>query len=318
MHDIKILCITPIEHIPNIKNSLKKIGNLTIIDDPSPEDLKDISTDFEVIFTNPNKSKIYIGSDLFSNWTNLKCVCTASTGTVHIDKDFLNEKGIKLISLTEEYEVLKSISSTAEHAFLLMVASLRNLISASDSVKRDEWNYEPYVGRQLNKLKICIFGFGRLGSIFANYCKAFGAQVYIYDPYKEIPDEFIELKNLPNDLKKMDVISIHMHVTEETKNFFNEDLFKKFKNDVLIINTARGELIDENHLINFLKKNKKSKIASDVLSGEIFGFQNSELFNFSKSSNQVLLTPHIGGMTIDAQEIAYGHAVKLLEEFLKN
>ena len=60
MHDIKILCITPIEHIPNIKNSLKKIGNLTIIDDPSPEDLKDISTDFEVIFTNPNKSKNYI------------------------------------------------------------------------------------------------------------------------------------------------------------------------------------------------------------------------------------------------------------------
>ena len=140
-----------------------------------------------------------------------------------------------------------------------MVASLRNLISASDSVKRDEWNYEPYVGRQLNKLKICIFGFGRLGSIFANYCKAFGAQVYIYDPYKEIPDEFIEFKNLSNDLKKMDVISIHMHVTEETKNFFNEDLFKKLKNDVLIINTARGELIDENHLINFLKKIKNQR-----------------------------------------------------------
>ena len=56
----------------------------------------------------------------------------------------------------------------------------------------------------------------------------------------------------------------------------------------------------------------------EVRTGEIFGFQNSELFNFSKSSNQVLLTPHIGGMTIDAQEIAYGHAVKLLEEFLKN
>lgn len=316
MHKYKILCITPIKHIPNIEDALKKLGDLTIIDDPLPEDLKLIDNDFDIIFTNPNKSKIYIGSELFESWKSLKFVCTASTGTVHIDKDFIEKRGIQLISLTKEYEVLKTISSTAELAFTLMMSSLRNLIPAYHSVKKQEWNYEPFIGRQLNKLKICVFGYGRLGTMFAKFCHAFGADVYIYDPYKEIPSNYTELVDLSNDLKNIDVISIHMHVDHSTENFFDKNIFDNLKHDVLIINTARGELINEDHLIDFLERNRKSKIASDVLSGEIFGFKNSKLYEYSKSSSQVLLSPHIGGMTIDAQEIAYSHAVKLLSIYL--
>ena len=86
---MKILCITPINHIPGIKNALSSIGDLTIVPDPSNEDIKKMNNDYDVIFTNPNKSKIFIGEELFSEWRNLCCVCTASTGTVHIDKKFL-------------------------------------------------------------------------------------------------------------------------------------------------------------------------------------------------------------------------------------
>ena len=134
MHKYKILCITPIKHIPNIEDALRKLGDLTIIDDPLPEDLKLIDNDFDIIFTNPNKSKIYIGPELFESWKSLKFVCTASTGTVHIDKDFIEKRGIQLVSLTKEYEVLKTISSTAELAFTLMMSSLRNLIPAYHSI----------------------------------------------------------------------------------------------------------------------------------------------------------------------------------------
>ena len=314
---MKILCITPIDHIPGIKNALSLIGDLTIVPDPSNEDIKKMNKDYDVIFTNPNKSKIFIGEELFSEWRNLCCVCTASTGTVHIDKKFLEVNKIKLLSLTEEFDVINSISSTAELAFTIMMNSLRKITDATKSVQEGIWDYEKFVGRQMDKLNICIFGYGRLGSMFANYCKAFESKVYIYDPYKDVPNYLNKLDNF-DQLQIMDVISIHMHVTEDTKNFFNQDFFKKLKPSVLIVNTSRGELVDELDLIKFLTDNPEAKIASDVLSGEIFGFKKSILYKFSKNSQQVLLTPHIGGMTIDAQEIAYKHASKLLKDYVDN
>lgn len=314
---MKILCITPISHIPGIEESLKLLGDLTILPDPRPEDIANISKDFNIIFTNPNKSKIYIDKKLFEDWSDLSIVCTASTGTVHIDKEFLFSKNIKLISLTKEYDVLGSISSTAELAFTIMMASIRNIFPANQSVLNGEWDYEKFVGRQINKLNICIFGYGRLGKMYAKYSEAFGSNIYVYDPFKEIPEKFFKLNDIDSNLREMDVISIHMHVNKDTKNFFDKDFLNKLKDSVLIINTSRGELVDEVALVSFLKKNPKAKVATDVLSGEIFGFQKSPLFQFSKESDQVLITPHIGGMTIDAQEIAYSHAVKLLEDSLK-
>jgi D-3-phosphoglycerate dehydrogenase len=314
---MKILCITPIDHIPGINDLLSSIGKLTILSDPSKEDIISADKDFEIIFTNPNKSKIFIGEELFSDWNNLVCVCTASTGTVHIDKDFLKKKQVKLISLTKEYDVLSGISSTAELAFTIMMASLRKIIPANKSVHEEIWDYELFVGRQMDKLNICVFGYGRLGKMFSNYSKVFGSKVFVYDPYKKIPNDFIGLTSIDDNLKDIDVISIHMHVNEETKNFFNKTFFKKLKPSVLIVNTSRGELVNEDDLIEFLESNPRAKIASDVLSGEIFGFNKSKLYQYSKKSSQVLLTPHIGGMTIDAQEIAYSHASNLLINYIK-
>ena len=314
---MKILCITPIDHIPGIKKLLSSLGELTIFPDPTVQDISNMKKDFNIIFTNPNKSKIYIGEDLFSDWNNLSCICTASTGTVHIDKNFLSEKQIKLISLTKEYDVISTISSTSELAFTLMMASLRKLLPANKSVKEEIWDYELFVGRQMDKLNICVFGYGRLGSMFANYSKAFGSKVFAYDPYKDIPDKFVEITGIDNSLKEIDVLSIHMHVNDETRNFFDKNFFNKLKPTVLIINTSRGELVNEDDLIDFLKENPKAMIASDVLSGEIFGFEKSKLYQYSKESSQVLLTPHIGGMTIDAQEIAYTHASNLLISYIK-
>ena len=86
---MKILCITPIDHIPGVKELLSSLGELIINPDPSNEDINNIEKEFDIIFTNPNKSKIFIGRELFADWNYLICVCTASTGTVHVDKAFL-------------------------------------------------------------------------------------------------------------------------------------------------------------------------------------------------------------------------------------
>ena len=99
---------------------------------------------------------------------------------------------------------------------------------------------------------------------------------------------------------------------------FNKSFFSKVKKNVLIINTARGDIIDENNLINFLKKNKKAKFATDVIENEIFSKTKNKLINYAKKNqNQVLITPHIGGMTTEAQEMAYNFAAKKLTNFFK-
>ena len=314
---MKILSITPINHIKGLVENLEKIGQLDIFEDPSTTDLVGIIHDYDVLFTNPNKSKVYIGEELLKNAKKIQYICTASTGTVHIDKEYLAKRGIKMLSLTKELEIIEKISSTAEHAFALMMTSLRKIIGAQHSVKNKIWDYEPFIGRQMNKLNILVVGYGRLGKKFASYCNAFDANVFVYDPYVKADSIYTQVDDITEIINSIDIISLHVHVTEETQNLISKPLFDQFKSDVIIVNTSRGEIINESHAIEFLKKNKNATIATDVLSGEIFGFQNSELYKFSEHSNQVLITPHIAGMTTDAQEIAYNHAAKMLYNNIK-
>ena len=110
-------------------------------------------------------------------------------------------------------------------------------------------------------------------------------------------------------------MSIHVHVNEETIELINESSLKHAKKDVLIINTSRGEVINETDAVDFLKSNTKAKIASDVLTDEINNRLKSALYKYSIGNSQVTLTPHIGGMTKDAQEIAYNHAANLLGKY---
>ena len=102
----KILSITPISHIRNVEKELKKIGELKILNDPSVDQVKKKINQFDVIFTNPNKSKVFIGKHVFDRAKKLKVICTASTGTNHIDLKYANKKKIKIISLKKEKKII--------------------------------------------------------------------------------------------------------------------------------------------------------------------------------------------------------------------
>jgi len=164
----KILVITPIRHISGVSQTLKSIGEVTFFDDPSAEQVEDVIHKYDAIFTNPNKSKVFIGKEILDKATKLKVICTASTGTNHIDKNYALELSIPVISITEEREVINKISSTAELAFSLTLAGLRHIVNGHVSVLEGGWDYEKFIGRQMNFLTIGIIGFGRLGSIYAN------------------------------------------------------------------------------------------------------------------------------------------------------
>lgn len=315
----KILVITPVRHIKGVPEILNQVGDVTYLDDPSLGEVVNVIANYDAIFTNPNKSKVFIGKEVIDAGINLKVICTASTGTNHIDKNYAAQKKIPILSLTEERDVINRISSTAELAFALTMSCLRNVVKSHTNALKGEWDYTKYIGRQMNCLTIGVIGYGRLGSMYAHYCKAFGSRVLVYDPYKQVSDpRFDQVDSLDILLKESDVIAIHVHVTEETIGMINHACFSKMKKDVLLINSARGDIVNEVDLVEFLKKNPDSKVGTDVLADEIRNRTESPLFKYAGLSDQVVITQHIGGMTREAQEIAFGHAASRLQIYFSN
>lgn len=311
-----ILVITPIRHIDGVSAILEKAGRVTYLDDPSEAQVLERIGKFEAIFTNPNKSNVYLSKKVLDAAKALKAICTASTGTNHIDLEYAHAKNIKVLSLTEERETINKISSTAEHAFALMMASLRKIPQGWDSVKRGEWDYEPFIGRQVSELTVGVIGYGRLGKLFAGYARAFGARVLAYDPYKTIYDAGIEQAERNAALSLSDVISFHVHVTPETLEMVDTGWFSKMKPDVLLVNTARGDIMKESDLLSFLDKNLRAFYATDVLADETRSKGSSPVLKSALTSKQILITPHVGGMTREGQKIAYQRAAVMLEEYL--
>ena len=313
----RILVITPVRHIAGVPEVLESAGEVTYLDDPEPSEVIGQISSYDAIFTNPNKSRVYIGEEILSAG-NLKAICTASTGTNHIDKKAAAARNIAVLSLTEQREVINRISSTAELAFALTMAQLRKVLWSHAGALGGEWDYTHYIGRQLNSLTVGVIGYGRLGSLYAGYCRAFGAQVLVYDPYKKVDRADIsQLATIEELFERSDVISIHVHVSPETTNMIHAASFARMKKDVLLINTARGEIINESDLVGFLKNNPEARAGVDVLADEIKNRLNSPLLDYAKSGRQVVITQHIGGMTREAQEIAYGHAARMLHSFLR-
>jgi D-3-phosphoglycerate dehydrogenase len=315
----KVLVITPVDHINGVKGSLESFAEVTYLEDPSLKEVFNIIKDYDAIFTNPNKSKVFIGSDLIDAAKNLKVICTASTGTNHIDKDYALENGLPILALTEERKVINRISSTAELAFALTMASLRHLVRSHNNALNGEWDYMNYIWRQMNCLTVGVIGYGRLGKMYSNYCKAFGSRVIVYDPYKHIDDVDIEqVNNLDSLLQESDVISLHVHVSDETQDMLDAQALSKMKKDVLIVNTSRGDIVQESDLVRFLSNNQEARIATDVIADEQRNRLKSPLLEYAKKSEQVILTQHIGGMSREAQEIAYGHAATRLKDFFSD
>ena len=246
-------------------------------------------------------------------------ITTASTGTVHIDKEYCKRKNIEVISITKELTTLEKVTSTAEFAFTLTLSAVRSLIPAVESVNRMEWDYERFIGRQLNCLTIGIIGYGRLGKMYAKFTTAFDANILVCDPYKEdeIHSDGYSSYSVQEVFEQSDVIALHIHAHDNEK-LIDESLLNLCKENVILINTSRGEIVDEEFIIRFGKQNEKFKYYSDVLTNEYLGLNQSDLYKYSLINDNFVITPHIGGMSIDAQLLAYGRAFEMLREYVSN
>ena len=303
-----IICTTPINHLNGLKNKLKSKGQLIYKPNIKALELKKIlnkNNKVNTIFCNPNRQGYILNKYILEN-TSIKLINTASTGLNHINQNDCKDLGIKIMSLTKDFNLIKKLPSTSELSFGLMINLQRKIFESFQSVKNKKWDYSPFIGQELASLTIGIIGLGRLGNFMARYAKAFGMKVFYYDPLKK--DKKFKKINLKRLIEISDVISIHTHVNEQTKYMINKKNLKLTKKKPIIINTSRGEIVKEDDIIWALKNKIISGYGADVIEKEFTEIKKSPIIKNINNYN-IIVTPHIGGMTHQGQLRAYSHAV---------
>jgi len=308
-----IICTTPIDHLKGLKKNLEKRGKLIYKPNISKTELKKIlkkNKKIDIIFCNPNRQGYILDKEILKN-SSIKLINTASTGLNHINRDNCKKLGIKILSLTKDIKLIRKLPSTSELSFGLMINLQRNIFQSFKSVVNKKWDYTPFIGQELSSLTIGIIGLGRLGNFMANYAKAFGMKVFYYDPFKNSKKyKKIDLKKL---IQISDVISIHAHVTDETRYMINKKILRLARKKPIIINTSRGELVNEKDIIWGLKNKKISGYGADVIEKEFVDIKKSLIIKNINKYN-IIITPHIGGMTYQGQERAYNYAINKMKK----
>uniref|UniRef100_UPI00404746E8 NAD(P)-dependent oxidoreductase n=1 Tax=Aliarcobacter sp. TaxID=2321116 RepID=UPI00404746E8 len=270
---------------------LSSIGEVSLFDG---KDLDVFMAKKEVLFI---RLAHLIGNDFLEKAKNLKYICTPTTGLNHIDLEECKKRQIEIVSLKGEYEFLSTIRATPEHTFGLVLSLLRNYKEAFLSVNNTEWNREKYKGFELYENNIGIIGFGRVGKILAKYFEAFGAKVYFYDIDDSIQEIHgaIKLSNIEEVVNQSNIVILSASYTESNHQFFDKKYIDLLENKYFI-NTARGELIDEEYLITKLKESFFKGVAMDVIQNEQSNNNLDKLLKLTKSNN-LIVTPHIAGAT---------------------
>lgn len=251
----------------------------------------------------------------------LTVIATTTTGLDHIDIEEAKKRGITVLSLRGETAFLNTITGTAELAAGLMIEVLRRMPSAFESVKRYEWNRDAFRGHNLYGQTLGVVGLGRLGRWMARYGEAFGMRVLFTDPHiKKSPSKNFKKVSFAELLKESDVISIHVHFGRDTENMFSVREFSQMKKNAVLINTSRGKIVNERDILAALNKKVIAGYAADVLADELSfekGFRNHPLVEYAKKNQNLIIVPHIGGMTEESRVATDTFMAWRLAKFLK-
>ncbi len=255
-----------------------------------------------------------VDKELLDRAKQLKLIASATTGLNHIDLEYTKEKEIEVFN-----PVGYATESTAEHTFALILTLARKIPWAFQSVIVGEWERHKFSGVQLSGKVLGIIGLGRIGKQTAKYALAFGMKVLTYDPYitkETAADAGSEMVSFEELLSKSDFITVNVALTPETQDMINKNIFNKMRKSAMLINTSRGAVINENDLVEALEYGKISGASLDVFVAESLPV-NSPLITYSKSHNNLLLTPHIGGSTDQSMRNACDCILAKLKEFLE-
>ena len=284
----------------------------------TPDILKEVSVMFAPL-------GYFYGENIFSESPNLKIIATNTTGVPHIDIEHAAERGIKVISLKDEKEFLNTITPTAELTMGLIINITRNMIPAMKSVLEGKWSRWEFGGQaMLSRMSLGIVGLGRLGIMVARYATVFGLKVSYYDPFIAHNAEwsYKRVESIEQLVSDVDIVTVHIPINKENRHLFNKGVFSKFKKGSYFINTARGEVVDSEALIEALENGIIKGAALDVLDGEFESdFSGRVLFHplvqYAKTHNNLLITPHIAGSTEDAWYLTQRHVIEQTIEYMR-
>ncbi len=248
--------------------------------------------------------------------TNLRLVSTPSTGTDHIDIAYLADKGIRLVTLNDDRDFINEIHSTAEMSWLLTLAAVRRFPQLLRRVQEERsWVNADLRGYELAGSTLGIIGFGRLGMRVAQYANAFGMEVIAYDTD---PDVFAGVDTatsvgLDELLSRSDVVSLHAKLNDTSRHILNADAIARMKSTAIIVNTARGALIDSQAVLDALAQDALRGIATDVVSDEFLATElpTDPLVEASFVDDRIIVTPHMGGATHTAHAKVFNKIAEL-------
>ena len=286
-----------------LTDSAEVVNNPTI----TPEELLESIHEYDGIIV---RSRTKVTKEVIEKAENLKIIARAGVGVDNIDVDAATDKGIMVVNAPQSTSI-----TVAEHAMGLMLALSRKIAIADASVKAGKWEKSKFMGMELRNKTLGVIGMGRIGSQVVKRSKAFEMDVIVYDPYitEDAAKELgVEITTLDDLIQKADVMTIHVPLTPETKGLISKEQLAKMKDHAIILNCARGGIINEADLYEALKERPDMKAGLDVYEDE--PLTDSPLTTL----DNVVLTPHIAASTKEAQRDAAIIVAKEVKAVINN
>jgi D-3-phosphoglycerate dehydrogenase len=257
------------------------------------EELLALIGDYEVIIT---RSGTTVDKDVLDAGVKLKMVARAGVGIDNVDVDHASSRGVIVVNAP-----FGNTNSAAEHAMALLLAFCRNVTKANASLKSGEWKRAPFTGIELKGKTAGVIGLGKVGGRVATRLKAFECEVLACDPYiavKRAHDLGVKLVSHDEIYNNCDIITVHTPLNDETKGMIGARELAMMKDGVVLINAARGGIIEEQVLLDGLKSGKVAGAAVDVFSEEP---PRTDTLKELISQERLVVTPHLGANTFEAQ-----------------
>ena len=282
---------------------------------PTQEELAKLIPDYDVLIMRVDPA---INKEILDAAKNLKVIGVCSVGLNHIDMDTAKAKVIQVFNAPG-----MNANAVAELTISKMLDLSRHTIPANYDVKVNKnWDKHKFVGRELRGKTLGILGFGRIGQRVGELGRAFKMNIVAYDPY--LPAHVFEEQqatsmSIDEVLKTSDYVTIHMPLTPETKNLFNAKSIAEMKPDAVVLNMARGGIVNEQDMYEALKAGKIGGYASDVMENELAAGGLTEGATFDSplfECDNFIVTPHLGAQSTDASRDIAGLIISKVKEAL--
>lgn len=242
-----------------------------------------------------------LGPDFHRDYPALRFVVSPTTGLDHIDLAYFDARGVETVSLRGRTDFLDTIHATAEHTIALALALLRDLPRACQAVLAGDWDRTRHKGRELHGKTVVLLGYGRIGRLVAPLYEAFGCRVLAHDGVAgRVPPRLV--MDFPTQLAEADLLSIHLSLDPSTAGYVDGALLDRLPPEAVIVNTARGDILDQAALIERLEQGRLRGAALDVLAGEPEPLDQVLMERIKALGSRLIVTPHIGGYTWESLE----------------